>query len=340
MVEEKLLQNDVHMKLGCVYCHNGDDKTMNKDDAHKGRKTRPSDWLDLCGQCHSEIADKYKKSLHFAYLGQGQKNVFLERLSEKEQKIFNKKVFEKSCRSCHASCGDCHVRSPIVGGVFMGLIKGHKFVKRDEAKTCALCHGGRVYPEFSGEYGGMADVHYQKGFLCMDCHKIEEVHGDGNIYSSRKDMKTKITCIQCHKEGGEKTEKAKDAHSVHKGKASCYACHSGGEYRNCYDCHVGKGSTSKPGLILGRNPRNLQELTTLRLIPTIKNSFKSVGILMEHFDKLPNYWDTIPHNTKKRTDRTRNCDTCHVEKKYFLKKEDLIKNGSKANEKLIFDFKK
>jgi hypothetical protein len=326
------------LKLGCVSCHRGDDKKESKEEAHKGMDKRPSDNIDLCSKCHRDIVNSYKVSLH--YITYGQKNIFLERLSEKEKIIFNEKVFEKFCRSCHASCGDCHVKSPTIGGVNLGLISGHKFVRKDESKTCALCHGGRVYPEFTGEYGGNADVHYLKGMMCMDCHSIKEIHGDGKPQTARKLLEYKSTCTKCHKIGAEKTEKAKSAHEIHvEEKASCYACHSGGEYRNCYDCHLGKGAVSKPGFILGRNPSFKHQLITLRVIPTIKETFSSVGIKMENYDKLPNYWVTSPHNIKKRTERTRNCDVCHVEKKNFLKKEDFIKNGSKANETLIFEFK-
>jgi hypothetical protein len=56
---------------------------------------------------------------------------------------------------------------------------------------------------------------------------------------------------------------------------------------------------------------------------------------MENYDALPNYWDTPAHNIRKRTDRTRSCDTCHVEARGFLTKEQLIKGGSKMNEHLI-----
>lgn len=324
--------------MGCTKCHKGDDRKEKKEEAHKNMDKRPSENIEVCAKCHKAIGNSYKLSLH--YIPYGQKNIFSERLSENEKKIFNEKVFEKSCRSCHASCGDCHVKSPVLGGVNLGLIKGHKFIRKDETKTCALCHGGRVYPEYTGEYGGVSDLHYQKGMMCMDCHSIKEIHGDGKPQKARKLLEYKNTCTKCHKQGSEKTDKAKEAHSIHpEEKVSCYACHSGGEYRNCYDCHLGKGSTSKPGFILGRNPRSKNQLTTLRVIPTVRDTFVSVGIKMENFDKLPNYWDTAPHNIRKRTDRTRNCDTCHVEKKYFLKKEDLIPNGSKANNDLIFEFK-
>ena len=88
-------------------------------------------------------------------------------------------------------------------------------------------------------------------------------------------------------------------------------------------------------MMLGKSPRDKKTLTTLRLIPTVRDTFAPAGIKMEHFDALPNYWDTPAHNIRKRTDRTRNCDTCHVDGKNFLTKEMLIKDGSKANESLI-----
>ena len=109
------------------------------------------------------------------------------------------------------------------------------------------------------------------------------------------------------------------------------------EYRNCYNCHVGGGSEAKPGFMLGMSPKNRKQITTLRLIPTVRDSFKNQGIKMEQFDRLPNYWDTPAHNIRKRTERTRYCDACHEEKKGFLTKDQLIKDGSKANLELLYN---
>lgn len=74
----------------------------------------------------------------------------------------------------------------------------------------------------------------------------------------------------------------------------------------------------------------------MRLIPTVRDTFKSEGIEMANYDSLPNYWNSPVHNIRKRTDRTRSCDTCHIDKKNFLTKDMLIENGSKANEALIY----
>ncbi|CAG0964110.1 hypothetical protein GEOBC_00896 [Geobacteraceae bacterium] len=332
-MDRALLEKDPHFAEGCAFCHKGNEKVKDKDAAHKGLVKRPSDDLTLCGRCHGEIAKKYGASLH--YTTSGLKHGVSPRFSASEKKIFNEKVFPKACNSCHATCGDCHVKSPVIGGVNMGLIKGHAFVRKDEGKTCALCHGGRVYPEFTGEYGGTPDVHYQKGMICLDCHRQNELHGDGTTALSRHEVKGRPTCIGCHPAGSEKSDKSRAAHAPHAGKLSCASCHSGAPYRNCTDCHLGAGATAKPGFILGKNPRNPKEVTTLRVIPTVRDTFKNAGIAMESYDALPNYWPSAPHNIKKRTERTRSCDVCHRDQKDFLTEQTLIKDGSTANRSLI-----
>jgi hypothetical protein len=318
--------------MDCIACHKGNKQGKTKEAAHKGRLARPSDNLKTCDICHIKAGQNYAKALHFTSLGQ--REGVKHRFSAAELKTFDKKVFEKSCRSCHASCGSCHVKSPPVGGITTGLLQGHKFVKKNEGKTCATCHGGRVYPEFTGEYGGTPDVHYQKGMMCNDCHKKQEMHGDGRMYKSKQAVKDRPKCQSCHKDKNNQV-----AHTIHKDKVSCQGCHSSGQYRQCYSCHSDTGSTAKPDFILGLNPRDRKTLTTLRVIPTIRSTFEKEGIKMENFDAVPNYWNSPVHNIKKRTNRTRSCDSCHVNKEGFLKPEGLIKEGSKANEKLIFNIK-
>lgn len=334
MVDRKLIDTDPHFTEGCPSCHRGDEKASSREKAHAGFVKKPSMDPGLCGKCHDKIAKTYKDALHFTTAGL--RHGVSGRFSAKELKIFDEKVFQQSCRSCHASCGDCHVMSPSIAGVSTGLLKGHQFVARDDTKTCATCHGGRVYPEFTGDFGGSADIHYQKGMTCLDCHKKVELHGTGVVYTSKTDVKEKPACANCHKPGSEKTEKAKTSHVQHKDKVSCYACHSGGVYTQCTDCHLGKGATPKPGFFLGLNPKDKKTVTTLRITPTVRDTFASAGIAMEKYDSVPNYWGTPTHNIKKRTERTRSCEVCHVEKQDFLTKETLIKNGSRANELLLY----
>jgi hypothetical protein len=341
LIDEVLLTEDPHLfskfyplRQRCISCHKGNNKGQKKEEAHEGIIKRPSDNLKLCGDCHKKIAANYDKSIHYTAIGQ--REGVKARFTKEELDIFDKKVFEQSCRSCHASCGDCHVKSPPVSGISLGLVEGHKFIKKNEGKTCAFCHGGRVYPEYTGEYGGTTDVHYQKGMMCLDCHKKTELHGDGNMYMTKQNVKNRPKCIDCHETIESKKLRVRVAHNDHRGKVSCYGCHTDGQYRNCYSCHMGTGSTSQPGFILGKSPRNPEQITTLRIVPTVRDTFAKAGIAQGHFDRVPNYWDTPAHKIKKRTDRTRSCDSCHTQKKDFLTEEALLKDGARANRALIY----
>ncbi len=338
LVDKGLIKKDQHFSQGCTFCHKGNSKAWDRRVAHKGLVSRPSKDLSTCGDCHEDVTKNFRNAMHFT--SNGQRNGVIGRFSAEEIVVFDKNVFESSCRSCHASCGDCHVSSPPIAGVKTGLIKGHRFIKRDEGRTCALCHGGRVYPEFTGEYGGSADIHYQKGMLCVDCHKKKELHGDGVLYKSMKDIQDRPKCINCHKIGEKDSENAGTAHAIHRDRLSCYACHAGSPYKNCYGCHLGKGAESKPGFFIGISPRDKKTVTTLRLIPTVRDTFRQAGIEMRYYDSLPNYWDTASHNIRKRTDRTRSCDVCHKERRDYLTTDKLIKNGSKANMDVIIKEKK
>ncbi len=43
----------------------------------------------------------------------------------------------------------------------------------------------------------MADVHYDKGMACIDCHTATDLHGDGHIRSKREEW-VEIQCETCH----------------------------------------------------------------------------------------------------------------------------------------------
>ncbi len=334
VVSKDLIARDPHLQNDCTSCHKGNAAAKDQKAAHAGLIDRPSDDPEAaCGTCHPEIAKNYTLSLH--YTAAGMKHGVSGRFSEAERKTFDAKVFEQSCRSCHASCGDCHVKSPVVSGVNLGLMNGHQFARKDESKTCALCHGGRVYPEFTGEYGGTPDVHYRKGMTCADCHPAEQFHGDGKAYPDRTKVAVKPSCVTCHPLEYLGNDSTKETHETHDGRVSCSACHTASSYRQCSSCHLGEGARSSPAIVLGKNPRNPKELTTLRLIPTVRDTFQKAGIAQASFDALPNYWNTMPHNIAKRTDRTRDCNTCHQEGLYYLEAKMLPPGSSKKNLDLI-----
>jgi hypothetical protein len=333
LVDRSVIDTDVHLAEGCAFCHKGDERARDRETAHHDMVRRPSDNLGICGRCHEGITASYEKSLHFTTAGL--RNGVGGRFSKAEAAKFDSRVFEASCRQCHASCGDCHVKGPRLGAVCTGLIQGHRFVRKNEARTCGFCHGGRVYPEFTGQYGVVKDAHFEKGMMCMDCHSMEEMHGDGKQAASRREVAARPRCETCHPAGEEKAEKAREAHEKHQGKLSCTACHALSSYKNCSNCHLGKGGQSRIGFFLGRSPSNKNIVTTLRLVPTVRDTFANAGIAMENYDALPNYWDTVPHVMRRVTERTTNCAMCHLAKMGFLTRSNLIEGGARANEDLL-----
>ncbi len=334
VVTKDVMASDPHFTKSCVDCHAGNPAKATQAEAHKGLVARPSDDpVASCGECHESTAKTYTLTLH--YTAAGMQHGAMGRMDTAGQKLFNTKVFEQSCRSCHASCGDCHVKSPEVSGISSGLLDGHRFVKQDNEKTCALCHGGRVWPEFNGDYSGTADVHYRKGMTCSDCHGPVQFHGDGTAYTSRKDVPVRPLCTDCHDITAMGKDSTKETHAVHEESVSCSACHTATAYRQCSSCHLGAGATSTPAIVLGVNPRQPGQLTTLRLIPTRRDTYAPAGITLKNFDAMPNYWDTVPHNIAKRTDRTRDCNTCHADYTYHIEPGRLPDGGSTKNLELV-----
>jgi hypothetical protein len=335
-VTPESLADDVHLKRNCSECHKGNARAADKADAHKGLVSKPSENIEICMPCHKEIGDSYQKSLH--YTTAGQRNGIHKRFSKAQAEQFDAKVFEQSCRSCHASCGDCHVRTPSVSGVKQGLFANHRFQKKNEAKTCAACHGGRVFAEFTGRDSGVRDIHFEKGMKCLDCHKAKELHGDGTETTGKAQVKGKPACTDCHKMDA--STPGGKVHGQHAGKASCQACHVAAEYNQCSSCHIGKGASSSQAFLLGSDPHKKDRVVTLRLTPAVRDTFASEGIFMERYDEVPNFAVSAVHNIRKKTPRTRTCAPCHTKSKEgFIKKEIFPKKGSKQNSTLLYDHK-
>ena len=62
--------------------------------------------------------------------------------------------------------------------------------------------GRQVRYIYGGRNGStrQMDVHFQVGMHCIDCHFLQDVHGDGNVYSTNWDA-IEIECEDCHGAG-------------------------------------------------------------------------------------------------------------------------------------------
>lgn len=113
----------------------------------------------------------------------------------------------------------------------------HELTSRIPTEQCTHCHyrGGRIGPSFQGyresagpgfnpdnpdtlgvtQHGHDAayyltdedrdnaidetppDIHFERGMHCIDCHRVNDVHGDGHIYSDTQ-VAVAIECEDCH----------------------------------------------------------------------------------------------------------------------------------------------
>jgi hypothetical protein len=246
-------------------------------------------------------------------------------------------VFVQTCQSCHAGCGDCHVSKamPARGG----LMAGHVFLRRAPMEdACGACHGGRVLPEYTGKIEGFPpDVHWEKAKMdCVACHPMLELHGDGASYPNRHAVKGKPSCVDCHPEAraaGSPIEQ----HAVHGDKLSCVVCHAT-VYRGCENCHLGSGARSSLQFKIGRSARSdaPHEYTLLRHTPTLRTTLDTkVKDGLPHYDAVPTWKDTVPHNIQRKTARTSSCNNCHGNARIFLLAGDLKPDEAAANRRVV-----
>ncbi|MBW2732931.1 MAG: hypothetical protein JRH20_11110, partial [Deltaproteobacteria bacterium] len=235
---------DVHGPQACTSCHGGDSTKEDKDEAHIDMVQDPSDLTDNnpCAACHSDIVAEQQASIHSKL--DGYFTAFEVRAGRPAGAAY-KEMFKHDCNNCHATCGQCHVSQPAI--VKGGLVSGHDFRPTPNPfRNCTACHGSRVGEEYKGERTGYsADIHYSRGKNCFFCHDKEEMHSAKGKH--RYEVDKHAACADCHVDldtAGENPKADQHHTETHLAKLSCQVCHSQA-YKNCYQCHVGKG-TQKP----------------------------------------------------------------------------------------------
>ncbi len=351
-------KDSTHGMIGCTSCHGGVDNTADKQEAHSGNFVRsPSSTPQAaCGDCHYDIVDDVQDSLH--QQGWGQKNSVALRLGYESFDDVPESIhegYEHNCATCHGDCGSCHVTRPSAGGG--GLYKGHDFQRTPDMRdNCVACHssrGGHAY--FGLGAGTNPDVHLtQAGFACSDCHGQRNVHGDGNVYTTRYESPLNPACTDCHPD----QESSNNYHEAHMGELDCHICHSQ-DYNNCGSCHVGGEGARIPSYLdykIGINPipeHKPYRLALLRRTLAAPDTWSEYGVEeTENFDAKTTFNYTTPHNIQKWTSRTQvdegsSCyDNCHVRpdepvdhnRELYLFEKDLEREWEKtANKGIVVD---
>ena len=147
---------------------------------------------------------------------------------------------ELGCSGCHvAGCDACH---------------GTEGAPRAEASTvnrdrdeetssyaspsqadCLRCHFvENLEVRRLAQTSGPGDVHFSAGMECMDCHTLDEVHGDGSRHTSfQAPGVLDVECTDCHP-----SLPPTLSHSVHGEKLDCSGCHVR-SVPACFNCHFG-----------------------------------------------------------------------------------------------------
>ena len=159
---------DDYLRNQCLRCHLW-------SDGHQ----RDGDWrASGCAACHVLYSD------NGTYEG-GDKAIPKD---QKDRPILHKMTIKITAEQCI----HCHNRGGRTGVSFIGTMESDKYGtpwKANGDKQGTL--HGKQYNHLS------ADVHYEMGLTCIDCHTKDDLHGDGYIYA-KKENAVEIRCVSCH----------------------------------------------------------------------------------------------------------------------------------------------
>ncbi len=119
----------------------------------------------------------------------------------------------QGCAACHFSYSpDALYKGgdPTIPRTEKGHPAFHKMTTLTPNAICTQCHKatgpGQIKQEpleienvlsFPGQGQVLQDVHFEKGFECIDCHTQYDIMGDGNLYS-KQNQAVEIRCETCH----------------------------------------------------------------------------------------------------------------------------------------------
>ncbi|WP_129125251.1 multiheme c-type cytochrome [Geomonas oryzae] len=321
-VAPEFVNDRIHGRQSCEFCHGGDPKATDAKKAHAGMTKNPTadGGKKLCASCHQKTVDNFQNSIHFKM--SGVKAKLTDRMGNTPHKAdVVGKIMAEDCLNCHATCGTCHVgQAPVANA---GLQKNHRFIRRpDNLQVCIPCH----HLAGAGFFTQEKNLHVSVGMDCVSCHNTaQQFHGRGGAEEPQGMMTPGLieaSCHNCHQQ----VDKSNDAHSMHTDFVSCQACH-GTEYESCISCHRRTPDAEhifKLGMFNGK------------VYPFVHTTGNISADMFAHMDIKLNQkdleakptWAPYPTHFLQLTPKHKKgaevmCENCHGNPELFLKDEDL-----------------
>lgn len=164
----------------CVSCH-GIHNIKNR--VQEGSKISSVNIPETCGECHNDITEEYKKSIHWIAVKKGVRN--------------------------SPTCNDCHSEHHIHA---INTDKKREEIQRLQEETCLDCHQNMLLAErysleadnaknYQDSYHGLAVRRgYSEAALCVDCHGVHSILPKYHQESSVHESNVVATCKKCHED--------------------------------------------------------------------------------------------------------------------------------------------
>jgi hypothetical protein len=164
---------------------------------------------NLCASCHLSKEKEEPRAISELSRGGGCLACHLNYSSEAKKELLNYNKSKKnylvhpqlSIKVTDDHCFGCHSRS---GRISLSYEGWHETLYKPEDKKGKP--GFRLLEDVRVVEKIKADIHSEKGMLCIDCHSSYEIMGDGS-YSLHKEEQVKIECLDCHLTSEPVTEK-------------------------------------------------------------------------------------------------------------------------------------
>ncbi len=168
--------------------------------SHLGDSAADTHLRQLCVTCHLGFPKKEYAAIDQTSRGGGCTACHINYTGETENQLQNyletrelpTKHPSLDIRIDNNRCFGCHSRSARISLNYEGwaetelkpkqLSEGHKYRILQDKRV--LEHKG-------------ADIHYEKGMVCIDCHTARDAMGDGTVYNHQEEQ-VEISCDDCH----------------------------------------------------------------------------------------------------------------------------------------------